>query len=117
MSIKTTRREAIQEVPWGMWVWQKADGDFITDDDGNFMHVFVDGSKQEVNVAAVKALYQAAKTFSDGIPGKAVFWAGVRPIDDEQLALQKHRQEMGLIPDPFDVAAIAEEARNLRRGY
>ncbi len=113
--LKTTRRQAIQEVPWGMWVWQLPDGNYITDDEGNFMHVFVDSTKPEVNAKAVKALYEAAKSY--GFPqGKAIFWAGRRPINDEQLAEQEMRAAAGLIPDTFDVAAIAEEARNLKRG-
>jgi hypothetical protein len=113
--IKSTRRQVIQEVPWGMWVWRCDDGTYIADEDGNFMHVFVDSTKPAVNEAARAALKREAKAY--GIEdGKAVFWAGRRPIDDEQLQYQLARAAAGLIPDPFDVAAIKEEERVLKSG-
>lgn len=99
-----------------MWVWQCADGEFAGDDQGNFMHVFVwDTRREDVNQAAKKALEQAAKSYGFG-DGKAVLWAGKRPITDEQLEEQLHRESLGLVPDPFDIAAIRDRRMTLNDG-
>lgn len=98
-----------------MWVWQCADGEFAGDDNGNFMHVFVwDTRKEDVNIAAKKALETAARSYGFG-DGKAVLWQGKRPITDEQLEEQLARAEAGLVPDPLDIGAIREEEAALRQ--
>lgn len=114
--IRTTRRQAIHETPWGMWVWQTDDGNYVSDDEGNFMYVFVDARNQEVNEAAKLALASEAKAYGiDG--GKPVFWAGRRPIDDEEYARQVARHSAGLIADPLDIGAIKEEESRLKREH
>jgi hypothetical protein len=110
MSLKTTNREVVKEVPWGMLVWQLADGEFAGDDDGNVMHVFT----TEDNQAAREALTNAAKHYGVYEGGKCVFWSGKRPITDEELEHQLAREAAGLVPDPLDVGAIREEARALK---
>lgn len=112
--IKTTNKEFIPEVPWGMVVWQTQSGEFIAQD-GNFMHVFIaDVRNKEVLRAAVKALRDAARDFGEE-DGKPVFWGGRRPIDDEQLAEQLRRAEKGLIPDPLDIGAINDEMKAIKQ--
>ena len=112
MTLKTTNRQVIQEVPWGMLVWRTKDGEFIVDDDGNFMHVFCTNQDPALLGAAKKALRDAARFYGeeDGTP---VFWAGRRPIDDAELASQLARADAGLVPDPLDIAAIRDEAKAL----
>lgn len=98
-----------------MWVWQTDDGGFVSDDEGNFMHVFVDGRNDAVNEAAKKALASEAKAYGiDG--GKPVFWAGRRPISDEEYEMQLARQKAGMVADPLDIGAIREEEARLKRG-
>lgn len=114
MSLKTTNRQVIREVPWGMLVWQLPTGEFLTDDEGNFMHVFCSDLNKERLRAAKEALTDAAKHY--GFPeGKAIFWGGRRPITDEQLEEQLARANAGLVPDPLDLAAITDEAKALRQ--
>lgn len=97
-----------------MMVWQCADGSFLGDDNGNFMHVFCTNQDHRIMEAAKKALTDAARAF--GFPdGRPVFWAGRRPIDDEELERQLARADAGLVPDPLDIAAIREEERALKR--
>lgn len=108
------RTQIIDEVPYGMLVWQLPDGNFVRDQDGNFMHVFLWHTRVDLMNAAEAALEQAAKSYGFD-EGKAVFWRGKRPVTDEELALQLQRAEEGLVPDPFDIAAIKEEERNLRK--
>lgn len=112
--IKNVRKQIVDEVDYGMLVWQCADGEFLADDDNNFMHVFLWNTDPALYAAAEKALKDAATFF--GYPeGKAVFWRGKRPVTDEELAHQLERAEQGLTPDPFDLAAIREEERDLKR--
>lgn len=114
MGLKSTGRKAIQEVPWGMLVWQCEDGKFLADEDNNFMHVFVSNQDPKLMEAAKRALADAARSY--GFPeGKPVYWAGRRPIDDEELEHQLARAEAGLVPDPLDIAAIREEEKALKQ--
>jgi hypothetical protein len=112
--MKTTRRQIIHEVAYGMWVWQMADGEYAEDDNGNFMHVFVwDVRDEAVNEAAKKALATAAKSYGFG-EGRPICWQGRRPVDDEGFMEQYRRMQQGLVPDPLDIAAIREEERQLK---
>ncbi len=108
--MKTTNREVIKEVSWGVYVWQCPDGEFLADDDGNFMLVVC----EEGNRRSIAALADAAKHY--GYPeGKAVYWSGRRPISDEEYESQVARAAAGLVPDPFDIAAIRDEERALKQ--
>src|SRR5689334_4920980 len=109
--MKTTNRQVIKEVPWGVYVWQCPDGEFLADDAGNFMLVFC----EEGNRLAIKAITDAAKYY--GYPeGKPVYWSGKRPISDEEYEHQLARAKAGLTPDPLDVGAIRDEDRAKRQG-
>lgn len=95
-----------------MWVWQLPDGSILADDDENVMHVF---GTREIGRVASQKLAEAARYY--GFPeGEAVFWAGKRPITDEELAEQKFREKLGLVPDPLDVGAIKDELRARKSG-
>jgi len=95
-----------------MLVWQLPDGEFLGDDAGNFMHVFVSNQDPALMERAKVALSEAARAFGHK-EGRPVFWAGRRPIDDEELERQLARADAGLVPDPLDIAAIREEERAL----
>lgn len=113
MELKTTNREIIEEVPWGMYVWEiEEDGEkkVLGDDDGNIMNVFCTKGDRR----AIKAITDAARHY--GYPdGKPLWWSGIRPITDEELEEQKMREKLGLIPDPLDVGALRDEARGRKR--
>ena len=97
-----------------MLVWQLNTGEYLVDDDKNFMHVFCSDQDPVVFAAAKKALTEAARGY--GFPdGEPVFWAGKRPIDDEELERQVARAAAGLTPDPFDIGAIKDDIKELRR--
>jgi len=96
----------IQEVPYGTYVWEMPDGRWVADDQGNYMGIFC----MQNDAKAVAQLVQAAR--AHGIrTGKPVFLDGARQIDDEEYEHQKQRMAWGLIPDPQDAAALAEERR------
>lgn len=108
--MKTTNRQIIKEVPWGVYVWRCTDGEFLGDDDGNFMLVFC----EEGDRAAIQAITDAAR--HHGHPdGEPVYWSGRRPISDEEYDSQVSRAAAGLVPDPLDIGAIRDEERALRQ--
>lgn len=100
----TTGRQKVEEVPYGMYVWVNPDGDVFGDEDGNVMNVFC----MKGDRAAIDQLTKAAKYYGAG-EGKPVWWSGLRPISDDELAEQEMRQRLGLIPDPMDIAALRDE--------
>lgn len=107
---RTTNRQVVEEAGWGMYVWQTPDGEILGDGDGNVMNVFTTKGNQK----SIQALTDAARHY--GFPeGQAVWWSGKRRIDDEELEYQQSRERLGLVPDPLDVGALRDEARNLKR--
>ena len=105
-NLKTTNRQQVEEVPYGMYVWQTPDGEILGDDDGNIMNVFcMKGDRR-----AIAALADAARHY--GYPeGKPVWWTGKRRINDEELAEQETREKLGLEPDPWNTGAIRDTLR------
>lgn len=103
------RARLVKEVPYGTYVWEMPDGRWVGDDQGNFMTIFaIEGDREKI-----QELTNAARSY--GITtGGPVFLSGQRPIDDEEYEHQKQRMAWGLIPDPMDVPAHAEEAKNAR---
>lgn len=112
--LRTTNRQQIQELPWGMWVWECADGLILANENGDIMHVFCSDREPLRMQAAKQALTDAAYHYGYGDGGRAVFWSGKRPISDEELQSQLDRASAGLIPDPLDIGAIREEMEGIR---
>jgi hypothetical protein len=102
--LKTTNRQMVEEVPYGMYVWQTEDGEVLGDGEGNVMNVFcMKGDRR-----AIAALAEAARHY--GFPeGKPVWWSGKRRVTDEELEEQQMRERLGLTPDPLDYGAIRDK--------
>lgn len=97
------KTQIVRETRYGCYVWELPSGE-ILGNDGNYMLVF--GTDDDKN--AVEALKRAAKGY--GYPeGRVVFWPDVRPVSDMEHDDQVAREEAGLTPDIWDVAAIQEE--------
>lgn len=106
MSFKTVNKEIVEEVPYGMYVWQTPDGETLGDGDGNIMNVFCIKGDRE----ALRAITEAAAYY--GFPdGKPVWWTGKRRITDEEEQEQKMRAKLGLEPDPLNYSAIKDEIK------
>ncbi len=106
---KTTNRQVVEEVPYGMYVWETPDGEVLGDGDGNVMNVFCMKNDRK----AIAVLAEAAKYY--GYPdGKPVWWSGKRRVNDEELEEQQMRERMGLVADPLDYGAIRDEMRSRR---
>lgn len=112
MKLTTTNRQEVEEVPYGVYVWEITDSDGskkILGDGSNFMLIF----STKGDRAKIKQLMDAAKSY--GYPdGNAVFWSGKRPISDEEYEEQLMRERLGLVPDPLDLGALRDEARAAR---
>lgn len=107
---ETKGMQEVEEVPWGMYVWELPDGEWAGDSDGNVMNVFCMKGAAD----AIKALKTAARHYG-WEDGKPVWLSGHRPIDDEEYQEQMMRERLGLIPDKYDYAAIKDQEKWLKR--
>src|SRR6266542_3271484 len=106
MELKTTGRQAVEEVPYGVYVYRCEDGEVLGDGDGNIMQIFsIKGDREKIRAIVDAARYYG---FTDGQPE---FWSGRRPVTDEEYEEQVTRQKLGLVPDPLDFGAIRDELR------
>jgi hypothetical protein len=102
--MKTTRKQIVEEVPWGVYVWEMPDGRLLGDEDGNFLNI----ASIKGNQKRIQELKDAARSY--GITeGKPLYLSGHRQVTDEEFENQKRRMAFGLIPDELDVAAFREE--------
>lgn len=102
--MKRLGRKAIEETNLGLYLWMMPDGRPVGDDEGNLLNIpSVKGDREKISL-----LEKAIRSY--GITeGRAVFLAGRRRVTDEEYEEQKARQRAGLVPDPYDVAAIKEQ--------
>jgi hypothetical protein len=103
MKLNTTRKQIVEEVAYGVYVWEMPDGRWIGDDDGNFL-----------NIPAMKGDRKRMQQLKDTVrsygitEGKPYFLAGHRQVTDEEFEYQKQRMAFGLVPDELDVPAFKE---------
>ena len=91
----------IEEVPWGLYVWQMPNGQLVGDDEGNWLNI----KAMKGDIKRIAELTDAVRSY--GIEeGTPVFLAGHRQIDDEEFERQKTRLKLGLIPDEMDAPAF-----------
>lgn len=110
MKSRVKRMTPIEEVNYGLYVWQMPDGGFVCDEDGNYMNIAaIKGDIRKIN-----ALKQFAKDWGveDGQP---VWMSGHRQVTDDEYEEQKQRLEWGLVPDELDVPAIKEDLNNKKK--
>ena len=104
MKLNTTRKQIVEEVPYGVYVWEMPNGQWIGDDEGNFLNI----SSMQGDRKRLQQLKDAVASY--GITaGKPVFLSGHRQVTDEEYEYQKQRMAFGLVPDELDVPAFKEE--------
>lgn len=93
---------------WGVYVWQKSNGKWFTDGEGNILNVpsFRDDQSQ------LRKLKEAAAHYGEP-EGKPVFFAGMGRISDEEYSEQIERMKQGLIPNMNDLGAVAAAKKTL----
>ena len=107
MSMKIT---PIEEVNYGVYVWQMPDGSLVMDEDQNYLCIYA----TKGDVKKIKAIRDAAKSY--GLEeGKPLWMSGHRPISDEEYTYQKQRLELGLVADEWDIPALKEDLEHKRK--
>jgi len=99
----------IDEVNWGLYMWQMPDESLVMDDDGGYLCV----PSLKGDIRQIKKLKDVAK-YHGLDEGKPIFFAGHRQVTEEELQEQKHRSGLGLIPDPQDMPAMMEFIKEQR---
>ena len=99
----------IDEVSWGLYAWQMPDESLVMDDEGGYLSI----PSMKGDIRQIKKLKDAAKHY--GIDeGQPLFMAGHRPVTDDELAHQKQRLEMGLVPDEQDLPGMMDYVKEMR---
>jgi hypothetical protein len=102
--------QQVEEVNYGLYLWQMPDGSIVMDEDKNYLNV----AAMKGDVRKINALRQAAKSY--GLEeGQPVWFSGHRQISEDEYNQQKERLEWGLIPDELDVPAIKEDLVEKRK--
>lgn len=108
--MKSPRMQVVEEVSYGLYLWQMPDGSLVCDENRNYLNV----AAIKGDIRRINALKQAAKEL--GIEeGKPLWFSGHRRVTDEEYQDQKQRLEWGLIPDELDVPAIKEDLDNKKK--
>jgi hypothetical protein len=90
------------KLDWGIYVWQKQNGKWFTDGQGNVLNI----PSRRGDISKMAELRNAASHYGeDG--GQAVFFGGLSRITDEEYSEQKDRMKEGLIPSQNDFGAWA----------
>jgi hypothetical protein len=99
----------IDEVNWGLYAWMMPDETLVMDEEGGYLSI----PSMKGDIRQLKQLNDAAKYhgIEDGHP---VFFAGHRPVDNEELETQKQRMELGLVPDVMDTPAMLEYYKEMK---
>lgn len=110
LNLKTTGKRLIEEVNYGVYLWQMPDGAYVADDEGNFFMIRAmrgDKIRQQRLADGVKEFHITE--------GKPVFFAGHRPVTNEEYEEQKQRLRWGLTPDIYDIASVREDQENAHK--
>ena len=93
----------VDEVNWGMYMWQMPDDSLVMDDEGAYLSI----PSIKGDIRQIQKLKTAARNYGleGGVP---IFFSGHRPVTDEELAEQRSRMDMGLVPDPQDLPAMMD---------
>lgn len=93
----------IDEVNWGMYMWQMPDESLVMDEDGAYLSI----PSIKGDIRQITKLKNEARNL--GLEeGKPIFFAGHRVVTEEELEEQRQRADLGLVPDPQDLPAMME---------
>jgi len=93
----------VEEVNWGLYLWQMPDESVVMDEEGNYLCI----KSIRGDITQIQKLKRAAREYGIN-EGKPIFFSGHRQVTEEELEEQKQRAEMGLVPDPQDIPAMME---------
>ncbi len=102
--MKKTNIQTVDEAAYGVYVWEMPNGQWVGDDEGNFLSI----ASMKGDLKRINELTEAARHYGIMV-GKPLFLSGNRKISDEEFEYQKQRQAFGLIPDEHDIPALVSE--------
>ena len=99
----------VEESDKGLYVWIMPDGSIVMDEEGAYLSIV----SMKGDIRQIKKLKDVAKYhgLEDGEP---LFFAGHRPVTDEELQIQRQRMEAGLVPDTQDLPAMMDYVKEVR---
>jgi len=108
-SVKPMKITPVDEVNWGLYAWQMPDGSIVMNEDGAYLSI----QSIKGDIRQIKKLKTLAQHYGLN-EGKPIFFAGHRPVTDEELEEQKQRLDLGLVPDVQDMPAMMEYVKEMR---
>ena len=99
----------VEEVNYGLYLWQTPDGKLVADEDGNYLNI----AAMKGDIRRINKLKAAAKSY--GLEGEPVWFSGHRQITEDEWNEQHQRMNLGLVPDELDVPAIKEDIEQKRK--
>jgi hypothetical protein len=98
-----------KQYDWGIYVWQKENGKWFTDGEGNILNI----PSHRGDEIQLHKLRQAAS--HHGEPnGKPIFFPGMGRVTDEEYSEQVDRMSQGLIPNLNDLGAVAAAKNTIK---
>ena len=102
--MKKIKITEIEEVNYGVYVWQMPDKSIVMDEENNYLCIYA----TKGDVAKIKVLRDAAKHY--GLDeGEPLWFSGHRPVTDDEYDYQKQRMDLGLVADEWDIPALKED--------
>jgi hypothetical protein len=99
----------VEEVSWGLYLWQMPDESVIMDEEGGYLSI----PSFKGDIRQIQKIKRAAKEFGVN-EGKPIFFSGHRQVTQDELEEQKQRAELGMVPDPQDLPAMMEYIKEVR---
>jgi hypothetical protein len=113
--INNPRAQAIEESEYGLYVWMDTEGKILADDEYRVLSVPSKKGDSTKILALRDYAHALLRDLGKEPGGRPQFWSGRRQISDAEYDEQMMRQQAGLVPDKYDVAALKEQARFARK--
>ena len=95
---------------WGVYVWQKANGKWFTDGQGNILNI----PSHRGDEIQLYRLRQAAAHYGEP-DGRPVFFPGLNRVSEEEYSEQIDRMKSGLLPNLNDLGAVAAAKQTIAK--
>jgi len=109
MKLTPTGKRFVHDGPadrFGVYMWEMPNGAYLSDADRNFLSI----NSEFGDLKRITELKNAVRSF--GITeGQPKFFPGHRKVTEEEYQEQLWRAGEGLVPDPDDVNALADDLK------
>jgi hypothetical protein len=109
--LKNSKVTVVSETNIGVYLWLLPNGDFLSDDDANFLCIPTKRGDKKRS----RQMKEAAAHY--GYPeGEVYFYEGSRRVSDEEFWHQVDNIREGKVPDDYDIPALMGELEAKRSG-